>query len=706
MNRRPRTVRQGDGAVPVSRPVVSRPPLTIAKKLCYSATVTIAFFLVLELVLAATGWKPLVRDEDPYVGFLSATPLFVETSGANGAVDLATAANKSRWFNQQRFAKRKPENAYRIFCLGGSTTYGHPYDDATSFAGWLRELLPEVERSRQWEVINAGGISYASYRVAIVMKELLQYDPDLFIVYTGHNEFLEARTYGRLKKTPQIVLLLDRMCSRTRTYAAVSWLVAGDDQSTELRRLRAEKSLLPTEVNTLLDSAIGLAAYHRDDELRQGIVEHFTFNLRRMVKMARGAGVRLILVTPASNLSHCSPFKSEHDSNLEAEKRSIWEDSYSRAQQQFSSGRLSESLAAVNQAVGIDGRHAGTLYLRAQILLALGDSEGASRDFAAARDEDVCPIRAPTEIIAAVRQVAAEWQIPLVDYVECVEKSSPRGIPGENLFLDHVHPTIEGYRDLSVLLISTMQDMGFLQTHNSIPQDVLASVTQRVMSRVDRAGHGRALRNASKVFSWAGKSDEADRLALQAIELIPDDADAEYQAANAFVRRGDIDEGIRRYQRVYELNPGYAANAHASLGFAFALKGDEQKAMEHYQIALELNPDFSDIHYNLATIFEKHGELDAAAGHYQSAIAGNPQHFFAQHRLGVVFARQTKWTQAVAQFNQALRLDPNSVDVHLHLGEVLARQGDVAAAREQFRWILRRFPEHSAALAELQRLGK
>jgi len=198
---------------------------------------------------------------------------------------MVTAANKSRWFNQQRFPKRKPEDAYRIFCLGGSTTYGHPYDDVTSFAGWLRELLPEVDRSRRWEVINAGGISYASYRVAIVMKELLEYDPDLFIVYSGHNEFLEARTYGRLKKTPQIVLLLDRMCSRTRTYAAVSWLVAGGDHSTERRRLRADKSLLPAEVNTLLDNAIGPAIYHRDDDLRQGIVEHFTFNLRRMVKI-------------------------------------------------------------------------------------------------------------------------------------------------------------------------------------------------------------------------------------------------------------------------------------------------------------------------------------------------------------------------------------------------------------------------------------
>ena len=56
---------------------------------------------------------------------------------------------------------KKESGVTRIICLGGSTTYGRPYNDKTSFCGWLREFLPAVDPSRQWEVINAGGISYA-----------------------------------------------------------------------------------------------------------------------------------------------------------------------------------------------------------------------------------------------------------------------------------------------------------------------------------------------------------------------------------------------------------------------------------------------------------------------------------------------------------------------------------------------------------------
>ncbi len=38
----------------------------------------------------------------------------------------------------------------------------------------MREFLPTIDEVKNWEVINAGGISYASYRVANVMEELSQ----------------------------------------------------------------------------------------------------------------------------------------------------------------------------------------------------------------------------------------------------------------------------------------------------------------------------------------------------------------------------------------------------------------------------------------------------------------------------------------------------------------------------------------------------
>jgi len=149
------------------------------------------FLLLLEGGLALFGVKPALQTEDPFVGFASNVPLFVPSSGPKGKQILTTAPNKLNFFNPQSFTRDKSPGTYRIFCLGGSTTYGRPYNDTTSFVGWLRELLPVAESNKNWEVINAGGISYASYRVAHLMEELVNYQPDLFVIYTGHNEFLE-----------------------------------------------------------------------------------------------------------------------------------------------------------------------------------------------------------------------------------------------------------------------------------------------------------------------------------------------------------------------------------------------------------------------------------------------------------------------------------------------------------------------------------
>ena len=155
------------------------------KNVLFTFIIVTGFFGASELILASMGVTPVLLTDDPFVGFAENVPQFVETTAADGSVILRTANNKRGLFNYQEFPKEKAGNGYRIFCMGGSTTYGRPYYDKVSFCGWLREYLKAADPLRNWEVINAGGISFASYRVAKLMAELKHYQPDLFIVYSG-----------------------------------------------------------------------------------------------------------------------------------------------------------------------------------------------------------------------------------------------------------------------------------------------------------------------------------------------------------------------------------------------------------------------------------------------------------------------------------------------------------------------------------------
>ncbi len=173
-----------------------------------AAIVVVLSPLVLgELVLRLCVPAPAVGLDDPYISFSGLRPLFVlDSTGSR----FETAENRLTYFCPQSFAAAKSPETFRVFCLGGSTVQGRPYSVETSFTTWLELNLRAARPSADWEVVNCGGISYATYRLVPIMRELLGYEPDLFIICTGHNEFLEDRTYRRLKRTPRTLIRLHR----------------------------------------------------------------------------------------------------------------------------------------------------------------------------------------------------------------------------------------------------------------------------------------------------------------------------------------------------------------------------------------------------------------------------------------------------------------------------------------------------------------
>ncbi|MGB7933707.1 MAG: SGNH/GDSL hydrolase family protein [Gammaproteobacteria bacterium] len=91
------------------------------------------------------------------------------------------------------FPVDKPANTYRAFALGGSTTEGQPYGNPGSFPFWFEQELRHRHPDRNIEVINIGIRGFGSSRVLQILREAVHYDPNLIVVYTGQNEFRDAR---------------------------------------------------------------------------------------------------------------------------------------------------------------------------------------------------------------------------------------------------------------------------------------------------------------------------------------------------------------------------------------------------------------------------------------------------------------------------------------------------------------------------------
>ena len=398
----------------------------------------------LEVGLRMTGVGEVREADVPAIGFQATHPLF-ELDDAAGQFKIAKS--RQAYFYPDAFAAQKATDEFRIFCLGGSTVQGRPYSIETSFTTWLELSLNAADPSRKWEVVNCGGVSYASYRLVPILQEILAYEPDLFVIYTGHNEFLEARTFANL---PQVSPL-----SQVRTFNLVRSAWSGESR---LQGAGQTREILSAEVDALLDYRGGLADYHRDEAGHRVTVRQYAENLKQMISLAREANVPIVLMNPASNLKDTPPFKIEPRSDLNEREAAEFENLFTQAR---AASVVDDRVELLERAVAIDGQHGGARFLLGHAYLAQCRPEEAREQFIRAKDEDVCSLRMIEPLHEALRAVAESSATPLIDVRRDFELQATDGIPGDNFFLDHIHPSINNHQVIARLLVDHFVAAGF-----------------------------------------------------------------------------------------------------------------------------------------------------------------------------------------------------------------------------------------------------
>ncbi|MGH7137378.1 MAG: hypothetical protein ACREHD_16665, partial [Pirellulales bacterium] len=411
-----------------------------------------------EGVCRLCDWGRPELHDDPFVGFRAVRPLFVPREDGS---QYSTSKARENHFQPQSFSAQKANDEYRVFCLGGSTVQGRPYAVETSFTTWLELSLQAADPGRRFKVVNCGGISYASYRLTPILEEVLHYEPDLIVLYTGHNEFLESRTFGHIQERGEFLNSSLAAASRLHTF---NLMIEG------YARLRgvspsapAEgRPILPVEVEALLDYRGGLEEYRRDETWRQNVIRQFRFNLRRLVQLARDAGVDVILANPVCNIRDVPPFKAEHAAGLSAEEFARWESLLVTARRHFSGERhkLLAAIAPLEQACKIDPLHAGGWYTLAECYRAVGRMAEARDAYVRAKELDVCPLRILRPMNQTIIDVARETRTPLVDVERLFEQRSPHGIVGSDQLVDHVHPSFDGHQRIADALADKLVELG------------------------------------------------------------------------------------------------------------------------------------------------------------------------------------------------------------------------------------------------------
>ncbi len=92
-------------------------------------------------------------------------------------------------FRGEEISLEKPLDTFRVFVVGGSTAFGvGSSSDSTTIPAYLQKQY-DFNSELNVEVINAGTPKAYSFSNAhLIKKNLINYEPDLFIIYSGWND--------------------------------------------------------------------------------------------------------------------------------------------------------------------------------------------------------------------------------------------------------------------------------------------------------------------------------------------------------------------------------------------------------------------------------------------------------------------------------------------------------------------------------------
>ncbi|GBE15354.1 tetratricopeptide repeat protein [bacterium BMS3Abin14] len=528
----------------------------------------ISLIIVIEGLLAVAGVTPL-RDKDPFVGFKGSSPVFIPKPDHLGTCYLNPA--KETYFNKQEFRYPKPQRTFRIMSFGGSTTYGRPYINNTSFPHWISGILNNAQTSINFENINMGGISYASYRVRILVRGMAAYSPDLYVLYSGHNEFLESRTFQKIRNEPETLRKLRSFLHRSRIYTVISGAVSS------LRKGR--KTILPGSVNARLEEIGGYELYHRDPEFRKGVIAQYRDSIEGIIRFCRKKNIPLILCTLPSNLTGVSPFKSEHRPGLSAADLGEWNRLIDSAEGELGRHDFAGALNRIRSAEKIDGSFAYLQFIKGRILMELGRYEEAGKAFLMAKEEDIVPLRALETFNNAIRTFAERYQVPLADVEAAFRNVAPNGLPGNELFVDHVHPTIKGQQLIAWTVLNTAEEnriLPFDPLRDELSREKAMAFLKEENDRVTPRYRAMGYWGVGRVFHWAGKYPEARTALLKAWDTVRDVAEIPLLLGDIEIIRRNPRQAMDYFQKAQEIGGEEVRTAYGMATAAIQLSEGER----------------------------------------------------------------------------------------------------------------------------------
>jgi len=616
------------------------------------------FFLVIIAVLEwGLGLLDLSKYDRKFMPG-SAFPIFVQGKGAE-ARSYVTSPHFAYQMNTQSFAKKKPAGVTRIFVVGGSAAYAWPYTEEFGFSGLLRRALATLAPG-QFELINAAGMSYGSHRVLDVLKDVVNLEPDLVLVYSGNNEYVERNVLPSGGKERPMLTGLQKLLGRTNLYRALRLGLARVAPFALRQPIRDDL----TDIRS--NPAVRRGNTGRNQAIDQEVLANLRSNLTSMRELLRQRGIPAIFCTIASNVAGWSPTSPTpaFAGAAEAERWQILHEQVAAALGGVASGdatAMTQTVAWLREMQTLVPSDPETSYNLGQVLMAQGLHDQAYVELVRARDLDARPIRDLSAFNDTVRELTRSGSgVFLADIDEAVAGIVRSGF-AEGIFLDYCHFTENAHKFVAVSLLP-----------------VLAEALGRELP-TDRIGE------LIKTDDW-GERNKDDRVTA-----------TEYYARGlAHYNNGWHEQARDAFLKVLELTPKtsvtFSGGAYDNLGYVYLALGDAQQARIMFEKSLTIDPGNPVALIRVGHIYLAEKRLEQAAEMFQRAIQQNPLAPEARSGLGEIALARGLASEAIGHFLEAQKQGWDNLLLRRQLGRAYQAVGKTDLARESWQAALRFSP--------------
>jgi tetratricopeptide (TPR) repeat protein len=657
-------------------------------------------------------------------------------------------AKLARLPNPISITRVKSANTRRIFVFGESAAKGDPQPQF-GLSRMLEALLNMRHPGTRFEVVNTAMTAINSHVIFPTARDCASADGDVWVVYMGNNEVVGPFGAGTVFGRQTSLLPLIRAELALKTTRTGQWLDA------------VSRGVGATAIDQSEWHGMSMFLEHQvaaDDPRMDLVHHHFARNLADITTAGKRCGAGIVLSTVAVNLKDCPPFASQHRRGLTAADKLTWDNLYLRGGVAADAGQAEEAADFFRKAAQLDDSFAELRFREGECALALGRTAEAQQQFRAAREQDTLRFRCDNRLNELIRQAAASRaneRVLLADAERVFAEQSADGLPGDELFYEHVHLTFAGNYLLARTIAAQVEKLlpASAASTNAQPAgwpsaadcarslgwtdwSKLAGIRE-IQTRLKEAPFTSQLHHDAKISSLkaaaaklapaaqpaeisnevqvcqtalAAKPDDPPLLSLLAtlqkaagnpvaavvsarreVDLLPNDSDGWRQLAVILIQQLRGEDAAEALRRAAELDP---QNAQLAFERAEILRGmgRSEEAIREYRRALALQPHFGLAWIGLGEVYDKMARRDKSEDCFRKALA---YHVYRGEVAELArFCQSRGWLEAArTNFNQAIQEDPEDASTQLEAGKNAWQLGKTVEAAEHFGAAARLAPE-------------